>query len=85
VHDGTSIVFLGNQFPMPSQQRLGRDNGGHFRQNPLPQHLCRNGQSPPLMAIEAQPPATEFRQDLASPPRLWQVVYELFGGRMSLC
>lgn len=36
---GRSIVLLGDQFPMPCQQSLGRDNGGDlasaFRPNTL--------------------------------------------------
>jgi hypothetical protein len=57
---GRSIVLLGDKFPMPSQQRLWRDNGSDLGQNPPPQHFGLNGQSSALMVIEAQSPTTEL-------------------------
>jgi hypothetical protein len=57
---GSSIVFLGDQFPMPSQQSLGRDNAGDFGKNLSSQRFGLYGQSPALMVIEAHSPVTEL-------------------------
>jgi hypothetical protein len=57
---GSSIVLLGDQFPMPSQQGLRRDNGGDLGQNLPPQAFGPDGQSPALIVIEAQSPSTEL-------------------------
>src|SRR5258708_24005591 len=55
-----SVVLLGDQFPMPNQQGLRRDNGGDLGQNPPPQRFGLNRQSPALIIIEAQSSATEL-------------------------
>src|SRR5215472_7431792 len=57
---GRSIVFLGDQFPMPSQQGLGSDNAGDLGQNLSSQRFGLYGQSPALMVIEAHSPVTEL-------------------------
>src|SRR5438094_161831 len=44
-----AIVFLGNQFPMPCQQCLGRDDCGHLSQNLASEFLCSGGQATPLL------------------------------------
>src|SRR5215471_12107963 len=57
---GRSIVFLGDQLPMPSQQGLGCDNAGDLGKNLSSQRLGLYGQSPALIVIEAHSPATEL-------------------------
>src|SRR5215831_6815704 len=57
---GSSIVFLGDQFPMPSQQGLGSDNAGDLGQYLSSQRFGLYGQSPALMVIEAHSPVTEL-------------------------
>jgi hypothetical protein len=57
---GSSIVLLGDQFPMPSKQGLRRDNGGDLGQDLAPQRFGPNGQSAALIVIEANSPATEL-------------------------
>src|SRR5215471_8060955 len=57
---GSSSVFLGDQFPMPSQQGLGCDNAGDFGKNLASQHFGLHGQSPALMVIEAHSPVPEL-------------------------
>src|SRR5215472_4089815 len=56
----SSIVFLGDQLPMPSQQGLGRDNAGDFGKNLSSQRFGLYGQSPALSVIKADSPATEL-------------------------
>jgi hypothetical protein len=55
-----SVVLLGDQFPVPGQQGLRRDNGGDLGQNPPPQGFGSNGQSAALVVIEAHSPAAEL-------------------------
>src|SRR5215471_5530060 len=57
---GSSIVFLGDQFPMPNQQGLGSDNAGDLGQYLSSQRFGLYGQSPALMVIEAHSPVTEL-------------------------
>src|SRR6516225_8676276 len=57
---GSSIVFLRDQFPMPSQQGLGCDNAGDFGKNLSSQRFGLYGQSPALIVIEAHSPVTEL-------------------------
>ena len=55
-----SVVFLADQFPVPGQQGLRRDNGGDLSQNLPPQGFGSNGQSAALVVIEAHSPAAEL-------------------------
>src|SRR4030095_13191725 len=57
---GSSVVLLGDQFPMPSRQRLRRDNAGDLGKSLSSQRFCLYGQSPPLTVIEAHSPVTEL-------------------------
>src|SRR5215467_702509 len=57
---GRSIVFLGDQFPVPSQQGLRRDNAGDLGKNLSSQRFGLNGQPPALLVIEAHSLATEL-------------------------
>jgi hypothetical protein len=58
---GSSIVFLGGPFPMPSQQGLRCDHAGDLGKNLSPQHFGLYRQSPALIVIEAHSPATKLR------------------------
>jgi hypothetical protein len=55
-----SIVLLGDQFPVPGQQGLRRDNAGDLSQNRPPQGIGSNGQSAAVFVIEAHSPAAEL-------------------------
>src|SRR5215471_17703617 len=57
---GSSVVLLGDQLPVPSQQGLGRDNAGGLRKSLSSQCFGLYGQSPTLIVIEAHSPATEL-------------------------
>src|SRR5215469_13177448 len=57
---GSSIVFLSDQFPVPSQQGLGCDNAGDLGKNLSSQRFGLYGQSPALMVIEAHSPVPEL-------------------------
>src|SRR5215475_10918102 len=55
-----SVVPLGDQLPVPSQQGFRRDNAGDLGINFSPERLGLYGQSPTLIVIEARLPATEL-------------------------
>ena len=55
-----SIVLPGDQFPVPGQQGLRRDNAGDLSQNLPPQGFGSNGQSAALVVMEAHSPAAEL-------------------------
>src|SRR5215831_6578304 len=55
-----SIVFLGDQFPVPGQQGLRRDNAGDLSQNLPSQCFGSNSQSAALVVIEAHSPVAEL-------------------------
>src|SRR5215813_11370760 len=57
---GSSVVLLGDQFPVPSQQGLRRDNAGDLGKSLSSQRFGLNGQPPALIVIEAHPLATEL-------------------------
>src|SRR5215471_13528728 len=57
---GRSIVFLGDQLPVPSQQGLGCHNAGDLGKNLSSQRFGFYSQSPALIVIEAHSPATEL-------------------------
>src|SRR5215472_13537414 len=57
---GSSIVFLGDQFPMPSQQGLGSDNAGDLGQNLSSQRFGLYRPISALIVIEAHSPVTEL-------------------------
>src|SRR3954447_19710210 len=57
---GSSVVLLGDQFPVPSHQGFRRDNAGDFGQNLSSQRFGLYGQSPALIVIEAHAPTTEL-------------------------
>src|SRR6516162_8177309 len=55
-----SVVLLGDQLPVPSQQGLRRDNAGDLGKSLSSQRLGLYGQSPALIVNEAYSPATEL-------------------------
>src|SRR5215469_13755802 len=57
---GSSVVLLGDQFPVPSQQGLRRDNAGDLGKDLPPQPFGLYGSSPALIVIQAQSPAIEL-------------------------
>jgi hypothetical protein len=57
---GSSAVLLGDQLPVPSQQRLRRDNAGDLGKSLSSQRLGLYGQSPALIVIQAHSPATKL-------------------------
>jgi hypothetical protein len=57
---GSSVVLLGDQLPVPSQQGLRRDNAGNLGKSLSSQRLGLYGQSPSLIVMEAHSPATEL-------------------------
>src|SRR5215469_1173722 len=57
---GLSVVLLGDQLPVPSQQGLRRDDAGDLGKNSLSQRFGLYGQSPTLIVIEAHSPVTEL-------------------------
>src|SRR5215469_1957617 len=56
----SSVVLLGDQLPVPSQQGLRRDNAGDLGKSFSSQRLGLDGQSPALIVIEAHSPITEL-------------------------
>src|SRR6516165_1053439 len=57
---GSSVILLGDQLPVPSQQSVRCDNVGDLGKSLSPQRFGLYGQSPALIVIEAHPPATEL-------------------------
>src|SRR5262252_8607308 len=57
---GRSVVLLGDQLPVPSQQGLRGDNAGDLGKSFSSQRFGLYGQSPALIVIEAHSPATEL-------------------------
>src|SRR5262252_5369699 len=57
---GSSVVLLGDQLPVPSQQGRRRDNAGDLGKSLSSQRFGLYGQSPALIVIEAHSPATEL-------------------------
>src|SRR5215469_7572327 len=57
---GSSVVLLGDQLPVPSQQGLRRENAGDLGKSFSSQRFGLYGQSPALIVIEAYSPATEL-------------------------
>src|SRR5215471_16096366 len=57
---GCSVVLLGDQLPMPSQQGLRGDNAGDLGKSLSSQRFGLNGQPPALIVIEAHSLATEL-------------------------
>jgi hypothetical protein len=57
---GSSVVLLGDQLPVPSQQGLRRDNAGDLGKSLSSQRFGSYGQSPALIVIEAYSAATEL-------------------------
>src|SRR5215469_1598443 len=55
-----SVVLLGDQLPMPSQQGLRCDNAGDLGKSLSSQRFGLYGQSPALIVIEAHSPITEL-------------------------
>jgi hypothetical protein len=60
VNDGQFRRTSGDQLPVPSQQRLRRDNAGDLGKSLSSQRLGLYGQSPALIVIKAQSPAPEL-------------------------
>src|SRR5215471_14904569 len=57
---GSSVILLGDQLPVPSQQGVRCDNVGDLGKSLSPQRFGLYGQSPALIVIEAHSPATEL-------------------------
>src|SRR5215469_5994041 len=57
---GSSVVLLGDQLPVPSQQGLRRDNAGDLGKSLSSQRFGLYGQSPALIVIQAHAPPTEL-------------------------
>src|SRR5499427_9862453 len=57
---GSSVVLLGDQLPMPSQQGRRGDNAGDLGKSLSSQRFGLYGQSPALLVIEAHSPITEL-------------------------
>src|SRR5262252_566838 len=57
---GSSVVLLGDQLPVPSQQGLRRDHAGDLGKSLSSQRFGLYGQSPALIVIEAHSPITEL-------------------------
>src|SRR5215471_16301743 len=57
---GSSVVLLGDQLPVPSQQGLRGDNAGDLGKSLSSHRFGLYGQSPALIVIEAHSPATEL-------------------------
>src|SRR5215469_11349221 len=57
---GSSVILLGDQLPVPSQQGVRCDNVGDLGKSLSPQRFGLYGQSPALIVIEAHPPAPEL-------------------------
>src|SRR5215472_12761631 len=57
---GSSVVLLGDQLPMPSQQGLRGDDAVDLGKSFSSQRFGLYGQSPALIVIEAHSPATEL-------------------------
>jgi hypothetical protein len=55
-----AVVFLRDQFPMPGQQGLRRNNCGHFRQELSAYSFALGGQPATLVVVEPQPPSAEL-------------------------
>src|SRR6516162_8414839 len=56
----SSVVLLGDQLPVPSQQGLRRDNAGDLGKSLSSQRFGLYGQSPALIVIQAHAPTTEL-------------------------
>lgn len=62
---GGAIVFLGDEFSMPGQQGLGRNDAGHFCQ-PFASHaFAFGGQATPLVIIQSQAPIAKLLAEYA--------------------
>src|SRR5215831_19065797 len=57
---GSSVVLLGDQLPVPSQQGLRCDNAGDLGKGLSSQRFGLYGQSPALIVIEVHSPTTEL-------------------------
>jgi hypothetical protein len=55
-----SVIFKGDQLPVPRQQSLGRDERGHFSQKLPTQALGLGGQSTALVVVEPHSPSAEL-------------------------
>src|ERR1017187_4099393 len=55
-----AVVFLSDQFPMPGQQGLRRNDCGHFCQELSAYPLALGGQPATLVVGAPQPPSTEL-------------------------
>ena len=51
---GTAVIFLGDQFPMPRQQRFRCDDFCDLRQKAPAQFLGEDGKPPPLVIAESK-------------------------------
>src|SRR5215472_2291505 len=69
---GGSVVLLGDQLPVPSQQGLRGDDAGDLGKSFSSQRFGLHGQSPALIVIEAHSPAAEL---LAKHPILLSEIF----------
>jgi hypothetical protein len=55
-----AIVFAGNQLPVPSQKRIGRDDRGHFSKQATAELLGFGCQASTLIVAETKPLVSEL-------------------------
>src|ERR1019366_4599376 len=56
----TTVIFIGDQFPVPGEQCLWRPDGCHFRQHLSSEQPGLDCQTAALVVSEAKPPAAEL-------------------------
>ena len=56
-----------DQFTVPAQNRIWRDDRRHLREQPAPQSVSQLAQPPPLVVGEAQPPTSKPRLEDSIP------------------
>ena len=51
---GAAVVLLGDQLPIPAQDRVRRDDAGHLGQDPSAEFLAAHGETTPLSVSQAE-------------------------------
>ena len=57
---GSAVIFVGDQFPPPGPQSLGRNKRGHFSQKLPTQTLGLGGQATALVVVESHSPSGDL-------------------------
>ena len=57
---GAAIVLLGDELPVPAQDRVGGDDAGDLAKGPSAQGLALGGKATPLRLGEAKTPSSEL-------------------------